>query len=154
VSDLVSRRRAHLRLDVASPVAQNGLVAALFLAAAVAVAGMPPLSGFIGKLLVMEALRDQAALVWSVILGASLLIILGFARAGSTLFWKAHASGSREPATHRPEGLAFVATFGLLAGLVVLTLFSGPVLTWLEEAARLAHDGTAYIAANRLPEGN
>jgi len=155
IADLVASRRAHDRLTEAlPPIASTGLIAGLFMATGIAVAGMPPLSGFIGKLLVMEALRDQAALVWSVILGASLLIILGFARAGSTLFWKAHASGSREPATHRPEGLAFVATFGLLAGLVVLTLFSGPVLTWLEEAARLAHDGTAYIAANRLPEGN
>ena len=155
IADLVASRRAHDRLaEALPPIAGTGLIAGLFMATGIAVAGMPPLSGFIGKLLVMEALRDQAALIWSVILGASLLIILGFARAGSTLFWKAHASGSREPATHRPEGLAFVATFGLLAGLVALTVFSGPVLTWLEEAARLAHDGTAYIAANRLPEGN
>jgi multicomponent K+:H+ antiporter subunit D len=155
IADLVASRRAHDRLTEAlPPIAGTGLIAGLFMATGIAVAGMPPLSGFIGKLLVMEALRDQAALIWSVILGASLLIILGFARAGSTLFWKAHASGSREPATHRPEGLAFVATFGLLAGLVVLTVFSGPVMTWLEEAARLAHDGADYIAANRLPEGN
>ena len=155
IADLVASRRAHDRLTEAlPPIAGTGLIAGLFMATGIAVAGMPPLSGFIGKLLVMEALRDQAALIWSVILGASLLIILGFARAGSTLFWKAHASGNREPATHRPEGLAFVATFGLLAGLVVLTVFSGPVMTWLEEAARLAHDGADYIAANRLPEGN
>jgi multicomponent K+:H+ antiporter subunit D len=36
---------------------QNGLFAALFFAAAIAMAGMPPLSGFLGKLLVLDALR-------------------------------------------------------------------------------------------------
>ena len=64
VADLVTRRRAHARLDEATaPIAQSGLIASLYLATAIAMAGMPPLSGFIGKLLILDAFRAQAALV-------------------------------------------------------------------------------------------
>lgn len=153
VADLVTRRRAHGRLDgVAPPIAQAGLISALFLAAAVAMAGMPPLSGFIGKLLILDAFRDQAALVWGAILVSTFLMVLGFARAGSTLFWKASALEA-QPEESPAEPLAFTAIFGLLAGLVVLTVFGGPVTAWLDAAAASLADPSGYIAANRLGQG-
>jgi multicomponent K+:H+ antiporter subunit D len=113
---------------------------------------MPPLSGFVGKLLILQAARDHAATVWPVILATSLLMILGFAAAGSTLFWKAHA-------TPRPLGpepptaatLPFVAVFGLLACLVALTVFAGPVMHTLDATATGLYAPAPYIAANALP---
>jgi multicomponent K+:H+ antiporter subunit D len=150
IADLVQDRRASPSLrSVLPPIAQGGLIASLFLIAAIGMAGMPPLSGFLGKLLIMDALRAQAPLIWSVILITSLLLILGFARAGSTLFWKAHAADAI-PDDHPPETLAFTATFLLVAGLVALTVFAGPITTWLAEAAQQLHDPAAYIAANAL----
>jgi multicomponent K+:H+ antiporter subunit D len=150
VADLVTRRRAHARLtEVAPPIAQSGLISTLFLIAAVAMAGMPPLSGFIGKLLVLDAFRDQAALVWSVVLVSSFLMILGFARAGSTLFWKPSAMEA-QPDDTPPEGLAFTATFGLIAGLVLLTVLAGPITGWLADTATMLDTPSAYIDANRL----
>jgi multicomponent K+:H+ antiporter subunit D len=157
IVDLVVHRRAHdgLRQSL-PPIAQGGLIAALFMASAIASAGMPPLSGFIGKLLVLDALRENAALVWSVILVTSLLTILGFARAGSTLFWKAHASAPAEDAghLHPTQALAFVAVGGLLAGLAVMMVLAGPIIAWMNDTAAGLHDAAAYIAANTLPEGN
>lgn len=154
IADLVVDRRAHDALtEPLPPIAQSGLIAGLFMASAIATAGMPPLSGFIGKLLVMQALRDQAALVWSVILVTSLIIILGFARAGSVLFWKAHASADpADDASHPTEALSFVAIGALMAGLVALTVFAGPVTDWMNTTAAGLHDPSAYIAANQLPE--
>jgi multicomponent K+:H+ antiporter subunit D len=154
IVDLVVDRRAHDGLRHAlPPIAQAGLISGLFMVSAIATAGMPPLSGFIGKLLVLDALRDQAALVWSVILVTSLMTILGFARAGSTLFWKAHASAPHDdPAPHRAEPLTFVAVGLLLAGLVALTVLAGPVTAWMDETARTLHDTAGYIDANQLPE--
>ncbi|PJF08354.1 monovalent cation/H+ antiporter subunit D [Pseudorhodobacter sp. MZDSW-24AT] len=156
ISDLVSNRRAHDGLHQAlPPIAQAGLISGLFMVSAIATAGMPPLSGFIGKLLVLDALRDQAALVWSVILVTSLMIILGFARAGSTLFWKAHASAPEgEAPSHPAQALAFVGLGSLIAGLVVMTLLAGPIIGWIEVTAESLFDPAAYIAANQLPEGN
>ena len=151
ITDLVVSRRAHDGLHTAlPPIAQSGLIASMFMASAIATAGMPPLSGFIGKLLVMDALREQAALVWPVILVTSLIMILGMARAGSTLFWKAHASAQTEAPTHRPESLAFVAVFGLLAGLVIWTVMAGPITNWLEATTVALYDPSSYIAANAL----
>ncbi|TGD66508.1 monovalent cation/H+ antiporter subunit D [Tabrizicola sp. WMC-M-20] len=154
IVDLVVDRRAHDSLrEALPPIAQAGLISALFMVSAIATAGMPPLSGFIGKLLVLDALRDSAALVWSVILVTSLIMIMGFARAGSTLFWKAHASAPDGDApSHPAQALSFVAVGGLLAGLVGLTIFAGPVIAWLEVTSAGLFDTSAYINANQLPE--
>ena len=125
------------------------LLGLLFVVPALSLAGLPPLSGFIGKLLILDALRASAALVWSVVLVTSLLTILGFARAGSTLFWKAHATPGTCP-PHAAQPLAFVAVFALLIALAGLTVAAGPVMEWLTLTAAELHDPQAYIAANRL----
>ncbi len=147
VADLISRRRATGRLDDCPPVAQGGLMGALFLAASIALAGMPPLSGFVGKLLILDAWRDHAFAVWSAILVSSFLMILGLARAGSHLFWKPVGEAPKAKA----EPLALLATLGLVAALVGLTVLAGPVTAWLDETAEALHDPVGYIAANRLP---
>lgn len=153
LADLVlSRRTTGTLRQALPPVAQSGLLAALFFAGAIALAGMPPLSGFIGKLLILQAARDHIATVWPVILATSLLMILGFAAAGSTLFWKAHASprplGPKPP---DPAALPFVAIFGLLACLVGLTVFAGPVMRSLNATSAGLYMPAPYIAANTLP---
>ena len=154
VADLVSRRRSHLRLDAASPIAQSGLTSALFFAAAIALAGMPPLSGFLGKLLVLDAWRDQAAVVWPAVLVSSFLMVLGLSRAGSTLFWKASTETPPPeplaPEPLAPEPLAFAATFAVLAALASLTICAGPVTDWLSVTAESLYDPQGYIAASRL----
>ncbi|MFN3994529.1 MAG: monovalent cation/H+ antiporter subunit D [Tabrizicola flagellatus] len=153
VADLVTRRRAHARLtETAPPIAQSGLISALYMATAIAMAGMPPLSGFVGKLLILDAFRDQAPLVWSVILVSSFLMILGYARAGSTLFWKPSAMEA-QPDETPPEGLAFTATFGLIAGLVALTVLAGPLNGWMAATTDSLYAPQDYIAAARLGEG-
>lgn len=150
VADLVTRRRTHVRLSATAPVlAQSGLIAALFMASAVAIAGMPPLSGFIGKLLILDAFRAQAPLIWSIILVSSFLMILGLARAGSLIFWKTDAPGD-DSAPNPPEPLAIAATLALLATLAALTIFAGPLTDWLTATAEALHTPQAHIDANRL----
>ncbi|MFM7443508.1 MAG: proton-conducting transporter membrane subunit, partial [Tabrizicola sp.] len=152
VADLVTRRRAHPRLTEAAPLPQSGLIAALYMAAAVAIAGMPPLSGFIGKLLILDAFRAQAPLVWSVILVSSFLMILGLARAGSLVFWKG-STPDPIPEERKPEPLAFAATLATLALLAALTILAGPITDWLTATAESLADPAAYIAANKLGAG-
>jgi multicomponent K+:H+ antiporter subunit D len=146
VADLMSRRRTHLSLATPAPVAQSGLIASLFFAAAIALAGLPPLSGFPGKLLLLDAWRAEAALVWPIILVSSFLMVLGLSRAGSQLFWKASAA----PASAPPEPLALAATFALLLGLVALTILAGPVTDWLATTADTLYTPQPYITANGI----
>jgi multicomponent K+:H+ antiporter subunit D len=155
-ADLVARRRAHVLLTEAAPLAQSGLIGALFMASAIALAGMPPLSGFIGKLLILDAFRADAPLVWSAILVSSFLMILGLARAGSLIFWKSEAAPAPDqaPELPGPETLTFASTIALLVALAALTVFAGPVMQGLTTTAEALYDPAAYIAANRLGDGS
>lgn len=153
IADLVQARRGGDGLAARRPpIAQEGLIASLFFAGAIALAGMPPLSGFVGKLQILDAFRGPSMVwVWAVILGSSLVMILGFSRAGSLLFWRSHETLT-EPDPIAPSPLAFVAVGGLLAALVALTLAGGPVSAHLRDIAAELHDRAPYIRANTLPE--
>jgi multicomponent K+:H+ antiporter subunit D len=71
-----------------APVAQPTLLGLMLLLAAASAAGLPPLPGFIGKLMLLQARGHAlAGMVWSVVLLVGLLTLLGLARAGSILFW-------------------------------------------------------------------
>lgn len=153
IADLTIARRGEAggALRPAPRIAQSGLIAALFFAAAIGMAGMPPLSGFVGKLLVMQATWGQPgqALIWGTILITSLIALLGFARAGSSLFWKANAiaPGSRISDPEERPTLPFIATGILLAGLVALTVFAGPVTGWMQGTSAQLLDRAAYVTA-------
>ncbi len=139
---------------------QNGLFAVLFFAAAIGMAGMPPLSGFLGKLLVLDALRDPGMIgwAWSAILIGSLLTIVGFARAGSALFWKSTALAPTAPETGdgapSQEMLAPKAspaqvapTVAGLTALAGLAVFAGPIAAYLEATSTQLFDRAGYVAA-------
>lgn len=159
--DVVRERRAgnSVGFETAPPIAGGALVAGMFFAAAIAMAGLPPLSGFVGKLLILDAAwgDPRAAWVWAVILSSSLVAVVGFSRAGSTIFWKAHAGGHmpeaeeevREPA-ERPAppsqpALPMVAIGLLLALLVAVTVLAGPLQRHLAATAAQLFAPEPYI---------
>ena len=118
-------------------------------------AGMPPLSGFIGKLLILDSARDPSNMVWvwSIVLGTSLLAVIGFARGGSTLFWKSYAS--EETMGHKSEfqkSLAFVSIGFLLAMTVFLTAFAGPVTDYLDKTSAQLFTPKPYVDAVLGPQ--
>ena len=150
VVDLVRERRGALggALVPGPRMAQHGMVTALWFGAAIATAGLPPLSGFIGKLLILDATRDMADvwLIWGAVLATSLVAILGLAQAGSVVFWKVDTRDTGAHAAPQPA-LPLVAAFGLLAGIVALAVFAGPVMGYLEATAAQLHAPAGYIAA-------
>ncbi len=152
IAELITERRGAMagRLSAAAPPAQGDLMAGLFFLGAIAMAGMPPLSGFVGKLMVMAGAQgsDNVALVWAVILTTSLMAIVGFARAGSVLFWKTDAAAAPEAATRQayPAG-PVIAAGAMLAALAALTAFAGPVETYLEATAAQLYAPSGYIDA-------
>ena len=156
IADLVvTRRPGGDVLRPYPPIVQNGLFAALFFAAAIGMAGMPPLSGFLGKLLVLDTVRDMpyAMWAWGVILVGSLLTIVGFVRAGSSLFWKPTAlpvpegDGMPTADAHGPVGaLALTPAVAALGMLVLLAAFANPVSGYLEATAAQLFSPDAYLA--------
>ena len=163
VADLVIERRGD-KIAASPPMSHNGVTATLYFAAAIAMAGMPPLSGFVGKLLVLDAAMpaDNAVLIWSTVLVTSLIAILGLARAGSIVFWKSYDASLAQPEpetvevdeqpeavppVNMPPRLPFVPVFGLLGVLVLLTIFAGQIMTYAEATADQLYNPSEYIDA-------
>jgi multicomponent K+:H+ antiporter subunit D len=158
IVDLVSRGRGADGCPVVSapPLPNNLLIAGLFFGAGIAMAGMPPLSGFIGKLLVMDAARASELVwwIWGVILVTSLIAIVGFARAGSTIFWKTVpvsdavvAMSSEDRPFERQAALPLVAVGAILLALVLTTVLAGPLTDYLRATADQLYAPEAYIGA-------
>lgn len=151
IVDLVRTGRGNVDITAQAPMAGAALTAAMFFAAAIAMAGLPPLSGFLGKLLVLHAAfeTDMMVWVWVIVLGSSLISILGFARAGSLLFWKAHSLEHKgeDLVMPRPAALSYVAVGGLLALLTLHTVFAGQVHGFTSNVAAQLFAPEPYISA-------
>jgi multicomponent K+:H+ antiporter subunit D len=131
------------RLAPGPALAQPGLLGLLLLAGALGIAGLPPLSGFIGKLLLLQASRGDAALwAWSVVLAATLLAIVCLTRAGSLMIWNS-GSGPSRASPARAADLA--PALYLLACGVVMALYAAPIHRFTDAAAAQLLAPRSYI---------
>ncbi|WP_146590280.1 monovalent cation/H+ antiporter subunit D [Puniceibacterium confluentis] len=173
IVDLVRAGRGTdgLLLRAAQPIPGGAMIAALFFTAAIAMAGLPPLSGFVGKLLILDAsfATPLVWITWAVILGSSLIAVVGFSRAGSLMFWKSHQLAGEAAEQPRPEDqqgardlpapkaripvLELTAVCGLLALLVAHTVLAGPVTRYMEATTQQLFAPTPYIRAVLDPPG-
>lgn len=148
------RGEAGLALTASKPIQSNALLSGMFFAAAIAMAGLPPLSGFVGKLLILDATYTSDLMVWAwaVILGTSLIAVVGFGRAGSTVFWKARqVAASEEPSDEpveqpKPPVLPFVAIGLLIALIVAHTVLAGPINRYLAATSAQLFAPQPYIS--------
>lgn len=152
IAGLVQEQRgaASDRLVPAPAMAGETLLGGLFFLAAIALVGLPPLSGFLGKVMILKAAQAAAIWpwIWALILAASLVMTFGFARAGSVLFW---ASGPASE-SRAPPALPLAAVVLLLGLAVAWTLAAGPATDGLQLTARQALDRSAYIGAVLGPD--
>lgn len=146
VVDLIGRQRAAAgdRLDVADAMPHAAVLGTLFFLAAIAVAGLPPLSGFAGKVMVLEATggAGKAPWVWPVVLGATLLVLVALSRAGSAVFWRTSDAGAGRATALPGRGIAAAA--GLLACIVGLVAWGGSVTSWAQATARQLAEPEQY----------
>ncbi len=122
----VQRGKAADRLVSARRVSQPVLLGTLFVIAAISVAGLPPFSGFIGKLMLLQAAvgSDKQFWLWGLLLLSSLMVLVGLSRAGSTLFWR--VSGMQK-ADERALPLQVFAVSWLLSASILMMVFAGPL---------------------------
>jgi multicomponent K+:H+ antiporter subunit D len=128
------------------PVAQPALLGVALGVAAVSIAGLPPLSGFVGKLALLQATGDLPAtpVLWIALLGGGLAATIALARAGSALFWKTATDGA--PAA-RASFASLAPMAALLAGGVALAVFAAPVKRYTDATARQLADWRLYAPA-------
>ena len=131
-------------------------LALVFLVPAFSLAGIPPLSGFWGKMVLVKAgLEAEAYVITAVALAVSLLTLYSMTKLWNEAFWKPRpvdaASGPAEPASVPATLLGPV--LALAAITVAVGLGAGPVFDLASRAAVQLSDPSQYIAAVLGPGG-
>jgi multicomponent K+:H+ antiporter subunit D len=165
IADLVRRGRGDagdvLRAFPPAP-GVRVVAGAMFLVGAVSVAGLPPLSGFIGKTMLLQAIPEEdIQWAWPALLGSSMLVIVGLTRAGTRIFWKpvavqpAPGGEGPRPARGRLRLPETIATMVLLALGVVMSVAPGAVTAYTRAAAEQLLAPSTYVDQVRaaLPQG-
>lgn len=147
LADQIVRQRGSSEDRIASGPAlrQNILLGSLFLLAAVSVVGLPPLSGFIGKLLLLQAATGtQAVWLWSIVLAGSLAMLIALSRSGSTLFWRPTQESVDAPTA---GGYPLAAIIGLMSMGVVLVIWGDAAIDYTRTLAQQVLQPQGYIDA-------
>jgi len=143
LADAIGHQRGEVAdaLVTGPPIHQKVLLGLLFVLGAAATAGLPPLSGFVGKFMILEGALGSPGVrwLWGAMLAGGLFATVALARAGSRIFWKVGVTPAAE-ARLAPRELAAIAI--LAACSVALTLFAAP-------AQRYAAATAAQLAAPR-----
>jgi len=127
-----------------------------FIACALLIIGMPPLSGFIGKLTLLNALLNPVGLghlseatvstaAWcllALLILSGLASLIGFSRLGIQRFWTPLERPS--PLLRRYECIPIVVLLGLC---VVMTFKAEPVMRYTQAAADTLNNPERYVMA-------
>lgn len=154
--------------------AASPLLAFVFMVPALNLGGIPPFSGFIGKVALLEAgTQSGSVLAWLLVAGSvmtSLLTLYVVARVWSKAFWRARvdapdgamsdsapsalladysqdvAFDDRGDVGRMPIGMV-VPTMALIAVGLALTVAAGPIFGFSDRAAAEVLDRSQYISA-------
>lgn len=155
LAELVGRQRSSAgdRLRAGHALLQPAALGLAFLVAAAMAAGLPPLSGFVGKLLLLQASAGGArqAAVWATVLVTSLLTVLACARAGSILFWKQTAPHAAQDGEHVRANEALPLGL-LLAAAMALVVLAAPVTRYINATAQQLLAPRSYVEAVLPPQ--
>jgi multicomponent K+:H+ antiporter subunit D len=125
-----------------------------FIACALLLAGLPPLSGFLAKFAILAPLLgppDAVVSVTSWVLMAALILsglatVVAMLRAGIEAFWTSPAS------TAARVGLAEIVPIGLLLALcAALTVAAGPAVDYMRATAEALHAPSGYVRSVLTP---
>ena len=153
LADLIRRSRgaASDRFDTVARIQDGRWLGIGFFFAAVALAGLPPMSGFIGKIMILNAAMEHPWrwLVLTCTLSASLLIMVALVRSGSFLFFRPQemALGEADQSGEPPKRAALWIIGSLLVTAPLLVLFAGGVMEFTTETATQLQEVPKYIEA-------
>jgi len=156
--------------------AASPLLALLYMIPALNLGGIPPLSGFLGKVALLEAgTEDGSVLAWLLVAGSvvtSLLTLYVVMRVWTKAFWRARddapdgeladvapsalidqtddtddiAFNDRDDVGRMPLGM-LVPTMALIAVGLALTVAAGPIFGFSDRAAEEVLDPARYVSA-------
>lgn len=123
---------------------RSPLLACLFLVPALSLAGIPPLSGFWAKFMVIDAtLVSGAGWLAAVALFVGLLTLYSMTKIWTEAFWKAPVGPGRAA---RPVPRPMLVAIALLSSVtVVIGVFAEPFILYANEAGADLADPVAYV---------
>ncbi len=154
VAGLIERRGGTTSLARLGSLARVAPVrAVLFFVPAMNLAGIPPLSGFLGKVGLVEAgVEAGTGLAFALVAGGlltSLLTLYAIVKAWNKAFWQ--EAPAPLPRTHSPGGM--VAAAGALVGVsLAITVLAGPLYRYTDVASEELRARAPYVNAV-LPDG-
>ena len=145
LADLIARQRGEYGTDLVTAPAlrQPLLLGAMFFVGAISVAGLPPFSGFLGKLMLLRAVAPgpEAVALWAVVLVGGLGMLIALSRSGSLVFWRPSEAASGLAA----DPVRVLATLGLLLGSLVLVVAAQPLQAYVQATAAQLLDLAPYL---------
>jgi len=156
VAGLVARVGGSTSLDKLNGLASiSPLLGALFFIPAMNLAGIPPFSGFIGKVGLLTASADLGTpLAWILVAGSvltSLLTLLAIAKAWNRAFWGEPMKLHRTPGERLMPPVMVFATCALIVMSLALTFSAGWLYDYCQQAAAslLSGDYTRVVLGGR-----
>lgn len=147
IADLMAYERGKTASRIVSgkKMANHSTYAVMFFVAAIAIIGLPPLSGFVGKIMILDAAAASSHnfWLWGAVLGATLVMLVAVSRAGSKMIW--HTLSGKASEQSAPLGKR-VATAFLLLLTLLMTLFAQPIREYTNDVAKQLNDITRYPA--------
>lgn len=147
LAGLIADRRGERGGDIAPGPAlgQSGVLGFAFMLAALALVGLPPLGGFLGKMMLLQSVEGAATgWIFSSLLLTGLLGLIACSRAGVVLFWAEQSEAGEAPALPARHLLPVLV---LLGGNIALTVGAGPLVVYGQAAAAQILDPARYHLA-------
>ena len=140
---------------IAPQMKQHKVVALTYVTIALMMAGLPPFSGFLGKVFILQATAHSPyqLLIIVTILVVSLLSIIAFTRVGFVIFWRATKpeDNPNEAAYAAYQALPEQAPkrndktiYLLLVGLMAYMVFAGPIQKYTYQTAEQIQNNVLY----------
>ena len=140
---------------IAPQMKQHKVVALTYFTIALMMAGLPPFSGFLGKVFILQATAHSPyqLLIIVTVLVVSLLSIIAFTRVGFVIFWRATKPEDNpneaayavyqalpEQAPKRNDKTIYL----LLVGLMAYMVFAGPIQKYTYQTAEQIQNNVLY----------
>jgi multicomponent Na+:H+ antiporter subunit D len=140
---------SHELKDLGGLYRSHPVLGLLFMVPALSLAGLPPLSGFFAKFIIIRAgIEVEAWLAVTVALVVGLLTLYSMVKIWNEVFWKAQPEGG--PGAPPAQGSLvwmWLPIVGLALATVMIGLYGQPIFEMAEKSAAQLLDTSGYIGA-------
>jgi multicomponent K+:H+ antiporter subunit D len=143
------------RLQPSTAVHEPVLLGLMLIFGAASAAGLPPLPGFLGKIMVLQSSAGLGAQawVWSVVLLVGFFSLVGLARAGVIVFWHIEPEAGRAELVAGSSPKLLAATLTLMVVTVGMAVLASPIKSYTDAAALQLADRASYAEAVLRAQG-